>query len=370
MLRQTIKKHLINSRGFQITPKVVVFESDDWGSIRIPSNEVRNQLLNEQLIKESDPFSKYDSLETANDYYALYDVFKKFKDMNGNHPVLTANVVMNNPAFEKIAEGNFEKYHSEPFQKTYLKYPNSEGAFEALKVGIENKLIVTQFHGHEHLNVMRWIKLLKEGNERYHFAFKRKCFSIDEINAENRRGNLMAAYDYDNRQELEYIQCSIAEGLKQFEEVFGFKSQTTVAPCYVWDAAIEKVFYQNNVETIQGSYQQNCPTEGKGFKKKYRYSGQKNSSGQQYLVRNGLFEPSIAPNTDWVSKCLESIEIAFKWGKPAIIGTHRINFCSRLKEKQRQLNLVSMELLLAKMLKRWPDIEFADTTAFKKLYNK
>jgi hypothetical protein len=370
MIKQTLKKHLINSRGSRLKSKLVVFESDDWGSIRIPSKEVRQQLLEKGLIKDKDPFSKYDTLETADDYTALCNVFEKFRDRNGNHPVLTANVIMNNPDFEKIAAGEFKTYYNESFLATYLNYPNSKNAFEALKKGIEQKMIVPQFHGNEHLNVSRWMKFLKEGNERYHYAFERKCFSIDEINGENRRGNLMAAYDYNNKKELQYIQSSIAEGLKQFEEVFGFKSKTTVAPCYVWDDEIEKVFHHNDVATFQGSFQQNCPIEDKGFKKKYHYSGQKNEAGQHYLVRNGLFEPSITPNIDWVSKCLESINIAFKWGKPAIIGTHRINFCSRLDENQTEQNLKDMEALLSQILQRWPEIQFIDSPSLLQFYDK
>jgi len=362
MLKQTIKKHLINARGSRIKDKIVVFESDDWGSIRIPSKKVQQQLLEKTLIKNKDPFSKYDALETAADYYALYDVLRKFTDKKGNHPVLTANVIMNNPDFEKIAVGNFETYYAESFQETYSEYTDSKTAFSALSEGIEQRLIVPQFHGHEHLNVSRWMKFLKEGNERYHYAFERKCFAIDEINAENRRGNLMAAYDYDDEIERAYIEKSIGLGLQQFEQVFGFKSQTTIAPCYVWDTAVEKVFQESQVMTFQGSYVQNSPVRGKGFSNKYRYSGQKNEEGQHYFVRNGLFEPSLAPNVDWVSKCLESIAISFQWGKPAIIGTHRINFCSRLDEKQQQQNLIQLEHLLTQMLQRWPEIQFRDST--------
>lgn len=370
MLKQTIKKHLINSRGSRIDSKVVVFESDDWGSIRIPSNQVRQQLLDKGLIKATDPFSKYDSLETSVDYYALYEVLKKFKDKNGNHPILTANVILNNPDFAKIAEGKFETYYNESFLETYRNYPESATAFDALREGIEQKLIVPQFHGNEHLNVSRWMKFLKQGNERYHFAFERKCFAIDEINAENRRGNLMAAYDYNNRAELDYVKISITEGLKQFEQLFGFKSRTTVAPCYVWDSTIEQVFKEDEVESFQGSYVQNCPVRGTAFKKKYRYSGQLNGGGQRYFVRNALFEPSLAPNANWVALCMESIAIAFKWGKPAIIGGHRINFCSRLDEKQRMQNLINLEKLLSQMLQRWPEIQFSDSSNLIIMYNK
>lgn len=370
MLKQTIKKHLINARGGGLKNKVVVFESDDWGSIRIPSNEVRSQLLYKNLIKEKDSFSKYDTLETAADYYALYEILEKFKDSKGNHPVLTANMIMSNPDFKKIKSENFTNYYSESFRDTYQNYSNGENTFDALKIGIEENMISPQFHGKEHLNVKRWMEFLKENNERYLYAFERNCFAIDELGVENRRGNLMAAYDYNNNAELNYIQKSIKDGLLEFENLFGFKSKTTVAPCYVWNSEVEKIFQENGVETFQGSYVQNCPVQGNTFDKKYRYSGQSNNLGQRYLVRNGLFEPSITKSTEWVSKCMESIEIAFRWSKPAIIGTHRINFCSRLDENKRTQNLCDLEELLSQMLKKWPEIEFLDSAGLSKIYHQ
>lgn len=368
MLKQTIKKHLINCRGPRISDKLVVFESDDWGSIRIPSQEARQELLKEDLIKESDPFSKYDTLETAEDYYALYDVFCHYRDRDGNHPVLTANVIMNNPDFDRIAESKFDNYYNESFLQTYKREQTGGDAFSALQEGIKRGMIYPQFHGSEHLNVTRWMKFLQQDNERYHFAFKRRCFSIDEVSSENRRGNLMAAYDYDNDHELDYIKKSISSGLAQFEKVFGVKSGTTVAPCFVWDTQVEKVLKENQVMALQGSFVQNFPVPGQVFQTQRRYSGQLNSVGQRYFVRNGLFEPSISSNVDWVNKCMESIAIAFKWGKPAIIGTHRINFCSRLDEPQRNKNLKNIKELLKKMLERWPEIEFLDSASLSDRY--
>lgn len=368
MLKQTIKKHLINSRGPRLQAKIVVFESDDWGSIRIPNQNVREDLLSKLLVKSSDPFSKYDTLETSDDYNALYNVLNNFQDASGNYPLITANIVMNNPDFDRIAAGNFKKYYSESFLRTYATSTNCASAFETLRNGINGKLIVPQFHCNEHLNVIRWMKFLQDGNERYRYAFERKCFAIDEVSADNRRGNLMAAYDYQNHSELNYIKESIADGLQQFENIFGFKSKTTVAPCYVWDPIVEDVFNIYGVKTFQGSFVQNCPVEGEGFKKKYRFSGQLNRLEQKYLVRNCLFEPALSSKVDWVSKCMESIMIAFKWGKPAIIGTHRINFCSGMNQNQRDENLKLLEELLKQILIRWPEVQFSDSGSLSDYY--
>jgi hypothetical protein len=369
-MRETLKKHIINARGSRLDQKYVVFESDDWGAIRIPNIKTRDLLFEEGLTRKNDPFSQCDSLETTQDYQMLFDVLKKHKDGKGQHPVITANFILNNPDFTQIAANDFKKYYSESFIETYKKYPDSEKASEVLNKGINDQLIMPQFHGSEHLNVVRWMNNLKSGDERFRFAFDKKCYAIDEIGKENRRQNLMAAYDYNTSAELEFVKRSIEEGLNQFEKIFGFKSLTNISPCYVWDSKVEQELLKGGVKGFQGSFLQNCPIPEESFKKKYRYNGQKNKDEQLYFVRNCLFEPSLNTNIDWVSKCMESIDISFKWGKPAIIGTHRINFSGRLDAKQRDNNLKLLEQLLTKITRKWPDVKFIDSPSLLQNYIK
>lgn len=358
MPRQTLKKHLINIRGARMKGKFVVFESDDWGAIRTPNKRVRKELMDQGLIKRNDPFAQLDTLETTEDYQALFDVLKKFKDKNGNNPILTANFILNNPDFKKIEDFNFDSYFSEPFYSTYQRYPRSESAFKVFWEGMEQKIIVPQFHGREHLNVVRWMNYLKSHNQKFHYAFDRECFAILPNSPQDGNDHILATYDYRNEFELNYIKKSVSDGLKQFEKIFGFKSKTAIAPCYVWDEEIEEILIVEGVRGIQSSYLQKMPLHNKPFGKTYPYLGKRNKFGQQYLMRNALFEPALNTNVDWINKCLQSISIAFNWGKPAIISMHRINFCGRMDENRRNENLKDFEILISKMIKRWPDIQF------------
>lgn len=367
-MREILKKHIVNIRGNRLDQRYIVFESDDWGAIRIPSISAREKLLQKKLIRENDPFSRFDSLETTEDYEALFNVLKKFKNNNGKHPVFTANFILNNPDFDKIESEDFQTYHSESFKETYNSYGGSENAWDELNKGIANKLIVPQFHGSEHLNVVRWMDSLKLGNQRYHFAFKEQCYAIDEIGSHNRRENIMATYDYSSPEELEFLKNGITKGLQQFQEIFGFASTTSIAPCYVWGDIVEKELLAGGVRGFQGSFLQNSPIPGKAFQKNYRYIGQRNRDQQYYLVRNCLFEPSIHPNINWVAKCMESINIAFKWGKPAIIGTHRINYTGRLDTSQRDHNLKLLLELLVEINKKWPEANFTDSASLLQKY--
>jgi hypothetical protein len=52
------------------------------------------------------------------------------------------------------------------------------------------------------------------------------------------------------------------------------------------------------------------------------------------------------------------IEMAFKWGKPANISSHRCNYVGDLNLNNRDFGLAQLELLLASILKKWPEVEF------------
>ena len=59
-----------------------------------------------------------------------------------------------------------------------------------------------------------------------------------------------------------------------------------------------------------------------------------------------------------MGECLRRINIAFKWNKPATIGSHRINFMGALDPKNRTTNLKLLDNLLKGITKQWPDVEF------------
>lgn len=82
-LKRKLAKNYVNARGWNSKRKLVVIESDDWGSIRMPSRKVYECLLKEGLEVDNSYFDKYDSLESAEDLMALFDVLSSVKDRKG-----------------------------------------------------------------------------------------------------------------------------------------------------------------------------------------------------------------------------------------------------------------------------------------------
>ena len=151
-LKKQLFRNYINLFGITTKQKIVVIESDDWGSIRIPNKKVYNTLVNEGLNLDRCPYSKYDCLENNDDFNALYTILNNLKTKFNKTPIITTNFLTSNPDFEKIRKNQFYKYEYEKLEISYENNPNSEDVKNYINEGINNRYIKPQFHGREHLN--------------------------------------------------------------------------------------------------------------------------------------------------------------------------------------------------------------------------
>lgn len=354
-----IKRHLQNIPGKSVKKKYVVFESDDWGSERIPSKEAIVYLKSHGIHMERNPFNLLDSLESTDDLTALFTTLTKFRDNQGNHPVITANSVTANPYYKKILESGYKEYHFESVLQTYQGRKECFDSFKIINEGIASGVYHPQFHGREHLNVRQWLATLQSGNKNLLHSFNAGVYGIDLDIESNRRNNFMAAFDSFSAEDDYEHSTIIKQGLESFFKLYGFSPKSFIAPCYVWNSYLEETLSKNGIYYLQGLQFQFSPDNKKtDYRKIYHYAGQSNKYGQVYLVRNCFFEPSLNPGTDWTRECLSRIKIAFNRKKPAIVGIHRLNFIGSLNEKNRTENLRKFSELLELIIKTWPDVEF------------
>ena len=350
-IKQTITHNLLNIPGWRTKRHIVVIESDDWGSIRMPSKEVYDRLLKEGYRVDKNCYERYDSLATEDDLTALFEVLGKYKDCRGNHPIITANCAVANPNFERIKANGYKNYYYEPFTETLKRYPRCERSFELWRQGMHAGMFQPQFHAREHLNVARWMYFL-QNDEETRYVLDLGLMGLfpkggDYIN------NFVVALD-NSEYNTESLENTIHEGLQLFEKIFGYKSQTYIAPCYTWHPSLEKILADHGVKGIQGMVNQRVP----GAKSIRHWMGNSNKYGQTYIIRNVFFEPTEINDSDIISDCLYRLKCAFRWHKPAIISAHRINFIGAIHEENRTQNLKLLDTLLSEILKCWPDVEF------------
>ena len=360
-IKDRLMRNVINIPGWSTRRKIVVFESDDWGSIRMPSKENRNKLINAGFDFSNQPFNLYDALESNDDLTALFKVLKKHKDDSGRHPVFTAVSIVANPDFEKIKAGNFQQYHYEPFTETLKRYPNSDKVLDLYKQGISERLFVPIFHGREHLNAQRWMRTLQSGNKAVLKTFEQGVTAVHIGPNKEFLGDFQAAFDLDEPEDVNYMKDVLAEGLDLFENLWGYKSPYFVATNGPFNNSLEQVLAEKGIKYILGERLQNEPLGNGNYKKHFHYIGMKNKYAQIYLTRNAMFEPSISNhglNEIPITKCIKSMERSFRWGKPVTISTHRINYIGRIEEENRTKNLKLLDELLKVIIERWPDVEF------------
>lgn len=78
-IKHRITHNLLNVPGWRTKRHIVVFESDDWGAIRMPSREIYEKLQFEGYRVDKNIYERTDSLARENDLMTLLEVLKNTK---------------------------------------------------------------------------------------------------------------------------------------------------------------------------------------------------------------------------------------------------------------------------------------------------
>lgn len=368
-LKHKLLYTLINSYGWRTNRKIVVIESDDWGSIRMPSKSVYDRCLKAGYPVHLNPYERNDSLASHDDLEILFSLLSDYKDTKGNHPVITANCVVANPDFEAIKDDNYERYHYELISETFKRYPEHRNNLELWKQGLQKDVFFLQYHAREHLNVSKFMNALQAINSNAHFAFENRMPGIMDKGITRKGNYYVEATNYSTEDDKNDKLKIYLEGLDLFEKMFGFKSLSVIPPNYKWNNDYNNQLSKKGVKYIQGTYRMIEPTLHGKAKVSKRYLGQRNLCGQISLVRNVIFEPSLIHTSNIINDCMNQISIAFRMNKPAIISCHRINFVGFIDESNRDKNLHFFKTLIEKALQKWPNIEFMNSVELGELIN-
>ena len=368
-----LKQVGINALGWRSKERIVIFESDDWGMIRTSSKESYNSLKIKGYPVDKCVYNRNDALETDEDVSKLMEVLAKHKGSDDKPAKFTMNNVVANPDFQRIEAADFTQYYFQVFTETLAKDESSTEVFKLYQQGIKAGVFQPQFHGREHVNINRWLGALQNNDKRFMDAFKENMFTVAGQGRTSGRRDYLDAFGRAYDIEIENEESIIASGLALFEKIWGFKSQSFIAPCYVWSPEIEKYLVKGGVKYIQGTHVQRIPSPEIELKiqKKYHWQGRKNKSGLTSIVRNVMFEP-VEQGSDpaAVDKALAQIESAFFWRKPAVISSHRVNYMGRLRPENRDKNLKLLDDLLYKIVKKYPEVRFMSSDELGNLYNK
>lgn len=359
-MKQTLLDHIKNISGWKTNRKIVVISVDDYGNVRLGSKKAREN-LDKAGLKVLNRFDAYDTLETREDLEALYDVLASVKGKNGKNAVFTPYALPCNIDFEAMAAEDNQNYIYEGLPDTYEKLSKTdakayEGTWPLWKEGIEKGFMKPQFHGREHFNLKVFEEKLKKQDKEVLVNLKNRSYTSISSSGYPTIGYTQA-FAFQNQEDFPQLEVILSDGTKQFEKIFGYKSNTFTPPAQQFPSSLLPLLKESGIKAIDRPFQHKQHLGNAHYKRQFNALGEDKKTNIIKLVRNVVFEPTHG-NVNHVEKALNQIKAAFLWNRPAIISSHRVNYCGHIDESNRKKGLAGLRTFLFEITRRWPDVEF------------
>lgn len=348
-------------RSWRTREKILVIESDDWGSIRTSSREAYERLRQLGYPMDRSPFS-LDAIESDRDLEMLFETLESVRDSRHQPACVTANMIMGNPDFERIRQSGFRQYHYEPNTVTLSRLEGRARVEDLWKQGLARELFLPQFHARGHVRFWEWLDALRDGSQEALETFRLEMCGVPLAASREGRGFYAARYVDSGELSARGIDLDhiITDGLRMFHETFGYRSLSTIAPNYCWTDDVERIWVREGIRYVQGGLYQVYPRPGGKTRRRPHFLGQRSPAGCLYLVRNCDFEPSENPDKA-VARCLRRVAFAFRLGQPAVIDTHRMNYIGSIRPENRERGLAKLRELLQAIVRQWPSVVFLNS---------
>ena len=372
-MKQFLANHIKNIPGWRTKRKLVAIVVDDYGNVRIDSKKALENISKKNPNKAK-RFDLFDTLETREDLQMLYEVLCSVKDKNGKPAVFTPYALSCNIDFERMKENGYEDYRYELLPSTFNKLssfqPSAyEGAWELWREGIKSGLMRPEFHGREHFNLKIFKEKLSKKDSSLMLSLENRSLSNIGPSGYSSMGWTSAFSFWDPMEDTKMFPEIIEDGLHNFEKIYGYKSKLFTPPARQFPENLEGKLTQWGLIAFDRPFFQGKHI-GLG---KYKYEsssmGFNKKTNMVDVVRNVVFEPTDS-NIDHVAKAMAQIEAAFFWNKPAIISSHRVNFCGHIDEKNREKGLGDLKKLLKGIVQKWPEVEFVSASDLVDIISK
>lgn len=360
-MKQSFLDNLKNLRGWRTPRKLLAFAVDDYANVRVASKHARERLINAGLAL-SRHMDRFDAMETKQDLEALFEILDSVRDVNGRPAVFTAYALSANPDFERIIK-ELDRYVPESVNRTFERLQSEQpaaysGAWELWKEGMFRRLIRPQFHGREHLNVRLFEEKLNARSRDLIENLENRSLAGLSGEASLPGISFSQAFAVHDDQCLSSHQSILEDGMQLFEACYGFRSVTFTPPAQVVSPLLYPTCEKLGINLIHKPRLVRRLVQGCESKKEFNWTGKRNYMGHSTLVRNVVFEPSQYDARGDINRVMDQIRAAFRWSKPAVISSHRVNFCGHIDESNRTISLNRLAELLNLIIETWPEVEF------------
>lgn len=351
-----------NIPGPTVKKKIVVIECDDYGGIRMPSLEVFEKLSADGVKVDLSRYNLLDTLEDKDDLEQLFETLHGVKDKGGSPAIMSPFINVANPDFQKIAAHNYLQYYYEPFTETLKKYGRHTDTMTVWRQGMNAGVFTPEFHGREHITVQPWMQKLQEGNRQLISAFQLGFTAVGGIaGIQDQMQEFRPEFYFTKESQKDFLHQSIKEGVKLFTDLFGYTPSSFMPSNSVFHPDFEKTVYESGIPFLVVAHKNSTPDQdGNMTFTNFSFRQKIKKDQLNFYIRNCAFEPSDENYTS-IDTTMQQVSAAFRWNKPAIISTHRVNFVGGISKKNRENGMKDLLLLLKTIVKRWPDVSFMST---------
>ena len=361
MSLRSVFDNIKNITGWKTNKKLVAIAVDDYGNVRVDSKKALENIRNKNPLKPQ-RFDLFDTLETREDLEMLYEVLSSVKDKHGKYAVFTPYALSCNIDFECMKEEGYETYHHELLPVTFNKLSSLqlrayEGTWGLWKEGIAKGFMRPEFHGREHFNLKVFEEKLAKKDPALMVSLENRSLANIGPSGYESIGWTATFSFWDPIVDTQRFPQIMQEGLEAFEKVFGYKSKVFTPPAQQFPTYLEGELKNWGLQALDRPFYQGKHLGFGKYKKQFASMGYKKAQDRVELVRNVVFEPTDSA-IDHVAKAITQIEAAFRWNKPALISSHRVNFCGHIDSKNREKGLGDLRRLLKAIVQKWPEVEF------------
>lgn len=310
---------------------VLIFESDDWG----PAED-----------------------REAGYLLQIAGILEKYRDRDGNHPVMTLGMVLSVPDSNRIRASGGDAYF-----ELSLDAPRFAAIREAISEGVRRGVFAVQLHGMAHFLPETVVKAAKSD------PGVRAWLTQDGLPDARELPDALQSRWTDGAElpSLKLDSSSVADlaarEVAAFSKVFGRPPRVAVPPTFVWTDAVEQGWASAGVrfivtpgERIEMRDAQGRPV-GSGNALRSGEGGR--AAGISYLVRDRYFEPSLGHTA---SQAAEAMQEQWDLRRPTLLEMHRFNF-NGSDAADRDNALDQLDRALRMILEAYPGVHFMSTQA-------
>lgn len=348
--------------------RIVVFESDDWGSTRMENPDIQAYFFKKYPELRQSWMDVYDALETPQNINDLSSAADEISDYIGKPFCITLLLNSHNAHVGEISRSAYTRYYHEDFLSSAQRIFGGGASLKSAYLrALAGRSIEIQLHGQEHVQRSVLLHLLNNRNlkdfkEDFSYGYYASLFHKGKYTPTQLRATFYPFLSDDYTWQIN----SLSDSMDFLKLQFNCNTDYLVPPNGPVSFEVLKKLKHLGINGLVS------PLVNKTFYFKrlqiplYAPMGLSSLSGCVYINRNVPFEPRRTFATNVVEGALSKVKRLLEDGYPAVITSHRANYTDFLCNRGYYQSFELLKKLILSINRLFPDTLFLSSSQLVK----